>query len=397
MIAVEPREHARLVDEASRRRCMQHFEGDLTLELWIAREIHDAHRARAEHLLDLEPADRGMFVACELGDDLAAVVARIEVCRQLADSTVADEIEQRMLARAGLTVTAHDAGSIDATMTAGAQLEQHLVTVHEAARRRWPALDVDQATFVAHAAERYPAGVALEQWCAEELYLTCALVAANPRALAIFDAEYLVLLDRTLARFADAALVDDARQILRERLLVRVDVDTPPRIATFTGKGSLAKWLEVAGLRTAISMRRKRRETTLDTRALAELQGASPDPRLAHLKQTYLAQFTEAWRRALRELEPRDRTLLRLHLLDRLSVERLGLLYGVHATTAARWIRQIRDRLSERIHHAMRELLSVSEDELANIVALIRSQLDVTLTELLSKNGELAESTLVDR
>jgi RNA polymerase sigma-70 factor (ECF subfamily) len=281
-------------------------------------------------------------------------------------------------------------------MAGDAQLELHLVAVHEAARRRWPALEVDRTTFIAHAAERHPSGLALDRWCAEELYLTCGLLAGDPRALEIFDAEYLAMLDRTLARFADQALVDDAKQILRERLLVRAD-DAPPRIAAFTGKGSLAKWLDVAALRTAISMRRKRRETTLDTGALAALQGASPDPQIAHLKQTYLAEFTESWRRALRELEPRDRTLLRLHLLDRLSVDRLGVLYGVHATTAARWIRQIRDRLSDRVRDAMRERLAVSADELASIVALIRSQLDVTLTELLSKNPDLAESRAGER
>ena len=281
-------------------------------------------------------------------------------------------------------------------MVIAVRLEQHLAKVREAAHRRWPALDVDRATFVSYAAQRYPADLALERWCAEELYLTCGLVASDARALAIFDAEYLVAVDRALVRFADASLVDDAKQILRERLLVRDD-GAAPRIANYTGKGPLPKWLEVAALRTAISMRRKKREIALDTRALSALQDVGPDPRLAHLKRTYLAQFDEAWRQALRELAPRDRTLLRLHAIDRLSVERLGLLYGVHATTAARWIRQVHDRLADRVRDAMREMLAVSDDELASIVSLIRSQMEVTLTELLSKNGELRESSATER
>ena len=282
-------------------------------------------------------------------------------------------------------------------MAERAELEHHLATIREGARQRWPGLDLDQDTFVEYAVTRYPQGHALARWCAEELYLTCALEAAHPRALAIFDAEYLARLDGALARFADPALTEDAKQILRERLLVRGDGGEPPRIASYTGKGSLAKWLEVVALRTAIGMRRKNREVTLGADALAQLQGATADPTLVHLKQTYIAQFNDAWRRALASLEPRDRTLLRLHVLDRLSVDRLGLLYGVHGTTTARWIRQVRERLADRVRDFMKASLSVTAEELEDIVALIHSQLDVTLTELLSKDDGLAESRVRER
>ncbi|MBA3502573.1 MAG: sigma-70 family RNA polymerase sigma factor [Deltaproteobacteria bacterium] len=276
-------------------------------------------------------------------------------------------------------------------MSSRADLELRLASAFEAARVRWPTLAVDAAAFEAHASARYPEGVSPERWHAEELYLTCALLGGDTRALACFDAEYLAVLDRVLARFADPVLVDDARQVLRARLLVRGDDGSPPRIAAYNGKGPLAKWIEVAATRTAISLRRTARDIPVDDRTIVALQGAGSDPQLAHLKHTYRAQFTDAWRRALRELDADDRTLLRLHLIDRLPVDRIGALYGIHQTTAARRVRQVKERLGTRVHETLAATLDVAVDELASIVALIRSELDVTLGELLSTDADLQD------
>jgi RNA polymerase sigma-70 factor, ECF subfamily len=190
-------------------------------------------------------------------------------------------------------------------------LEERIARAFETARARWPDVSVDPAAFEAHASTRHPA---------VELYLVCGLLEGDANALARFDAEYLADLSRVLARFSDSALVDEVRQILRTRLLVGPDA----RLATFTGKGPLAKWIEVAALRAAISVRRAVRDVPVDDRTIAALHGTTGDPQLAHLKATYRAQFVEAWRAALRALSPDDRTLLRLHVVDRVAVDRLG-------------------------------------------------------------------------
>ncbi len=277
------------------------------------------------------------------------------------------------------------------------EIATHLAGVWEAARVRWPSVVIDQTAFVAYASRHATQQVALDRWSAVELYLTCAVLSADPHAVAAFEVEYFRPLDRALARFCDPGLIEDAKQVLRVRLLVRNEDGDPPRIATFTGRGPLGKWLEVAAVRTAVSLRRKDRDVPIEDHALAALQGVGADPKLVHLQQTYLAEFTKAWRAGLSELEPRDRTLLRLHLLDRLSVETLGALYGVHATTAARWLRQVRERLADRVREHMRSGLHVSSAELESIVAMIHSQMDVTLGGLLSEDTGLRESRPDDR
>jgi RNA polymerase sigma-70 factor (ECF subfamily) len=258
-----------------------------------------------------------------------------------------------------------------------------------ASRRRWPSIDVAADVFASYAAAR--SGPHLE-----ELYLCCALVAGDAAALAVFDAEYIAALDRALARYGDPALVDDTKQVLRERLLVR-DGDTAPRIAAFSGKGSLASWLEVAALRTAISLQRKQRDQPVEDRTLTLLRGVGLDPQLAHLKQTYVAALTTAWRAALRALSASDRTLLRLHVLDKLTVDRLGILYGVHATTAARWLRQLRERLGDDVRARLASTLRVDDAELASIFALIHSQMEITLGELLSEDRDLQNTSHAPR
>jgi RNA polymerase sigma-70 factor, ECF subfamily len=131
-------------------------------------------------------------------------------------------------------------------------------------------------------------------------------------------------------------------------------------------------------------VRRAVRDVPVDDRTIAALQGATHDPRLEHLKATYRAQFAEAWRASLRALSPDDRTLLRLHVVDRVAVDRLGALYGVHATTAARRVRQVKERLATQVHETLQGMLEVTPDELASILALIQSEIDITLGELLS-------------
>jgi len=53
----------------------------------------------------------------------------------------------------------------------------------------------------------------------------------------------------------------------------------------------------------------------------------------------------------------RERTLLRMPLVDRLNIDRLGVIYRVNRATVARWLVAIRRRLFEEVR---RELASVT-------------------------------------
>jgi RNA polymerase sigma-70 factor (ECF subfamily) len=73
-----------------------------------------------------------------------------------------------------------------------------------------------------------------------------------------------------------------------------------------------------------------------------------------------------------------------MHLLDGASIDRIAAVHSVHRATAARWLERIRERLASGTRRLLQERLRVSRDELASLVRLIDSQLDLSLSTLLS-------------
>jgi RNA polymerase sigma-70 factor, ECF subfamily len=74
---------------------------------------------------------------------------------------------------------------------------------------------------------------------------------------------------------------------------------------------------------------------------------------------------------------------LRLHYVDRLSIDRIGTLYRIHRATAARQLTRVRDALIARTRALLGERLGVTESELASLLRLLESTVDVDLVELL--------------
>jgi len=86
----------------------------------------------------------------------------------------------------------------------------------------------------------------------------------------------------------------------------------------------------------------------------------------------------------LSELGDRERTLLRLHLGERLSIDVLASMYSVNRATAARWLVAARQQLLSRARAAIRASLGSSDEELESLGVLLQSQLHVSLTRRLT-------------
>src|SRR5262249_39622176 len=155
-------------------------------------------------------------------------------------------------------------------------------------------------------------------------------------AATAFDQRYGELMARAVSRVDPSrAAIDDALQTLREKLFVGVD-GGPPQILGYAGRGPLGGWLASAAVRTALKRGRRRdarTHATLDsgTPALA----SAPSPELQAVRNKYRACFEEAVRAAAARLGARDRALLKLHLAEKMSIDRLAALYHVGRSTAA--------------------------------------------------------------
>jgi RNA polymerase sigma-70 factor (ECF subfamily) len=264
-------------------------------------------------------------------------------------------------------------------------LDALLPELVEMAARAWPAFRVPPEAFFAYLRERLPADVpapvAVREMHTTDLYLACACSRGEPEAVAAFEEHCLRPLDRVLGKMrigADASA--DVKQDVRVRVLV--GNGRPPAIADFTGRGDLRGWVRVIAVRHALRrVSRARRDTPCDDDEL--LQIILPgDPGLDGAKQAYRQEFKQAFESALRALPDRERTLLRQHHVDGLTIDELGALYRVHRATAARLLARARMFVVEETRARMMSRLQVPSQDLDSILRMIQSQIDISLRGL---------------
>lgn len=248
-----------------------------------------------------------------------------------------------------------------------------------AARAEWPAIRLPDEVFAAAIAAR-PGELHIT-----DLYLACACAAGDPAALAAFETHCGPAIARAVhGAGATAAERDDLAQVIRQRLLVEPAAGGPPRIATYSARGSLAAWVRVVATREAARMLpRARREQSASDDELAGLLAPDADPEIGYLKRLYRHEFKAAFAAAIDALDDADRLLLRQHTLDELGIDQLAALHGIHRATAARRVTAAREALMAATQRELIARLRVSRTELASLVRLIHSQLDVSLPRLL--------------
>jgi RNA polymerase sigma-70 factor (ECF subfamily) len=275
------------------------------------------------------------------------------------------------------------------TGTQLAALEAALGDAFERARTSWPRVSVSAERFGAWLGARapvdLPADEAVQRLRAEPLYLACACAHGVRDALASFEEAFLCRVPGWVGQFGlDRDEVEESKQILREKLFVG-GVGGAGKIAQYDGRGALESWFRVAAVRTALNVLATRKRSAGEP---DEVQGVAEgilqyDLELDYIKARYRGEFGSAFRGALAALPGRDRAVLRFHYLERLTPARIGTIYRVHRTTAARWIAEAQRRLLEDTRHRLMARLGISRAECDSLVRAVRSRLDVTLNSFL--------------
>jgi RNA polymerase sigma-70 factor (ECF subfamily) len=246
----------------------------------------------------------------------------------------------------------------------------------------WPTVSVDEQLFVTAIVKRLSADSpvrSLHAMQTDDLYLATACAAGDPGALRAFETSYGPAIARTIASTSTpTAERADVGQIVRVRLLVAPANGGMPRIASYSGRGSLRAWVRVVATREAARMV-GRREVMVCEEVLVGALADTDTPEVAYIKRLYCGEFERAFHAAAQALDDRARTLLRGHALDGLSIDQLAARHGVHRATAARWVEAARHTLVAETHREMARRLRLSRGELAGVLRLIRSQVDVTL------------------
>ncbi len=249
-------------------------------------------------------------------------------------------------------------------------------------RAAWPRLAAPGFSDAVRAAVADAADpeAAIADLAVEDLYLAQACTTGDRDALAAFGEHCDPAMTSALRSMGIAA--EQIEEILQE---VRLKLFTPPaRIATYTGRASLATWTRTVATRAAIDrLRSSRAAEPAEADEVDRFADPADSPELAHFRQMYLAEFKAAFEVALASLEVRDRNVLRHHFVDGLTTDDIGALYDVHKTTAFRWLDSARDKLSKRTRHELVQRIQVPPDELDGILRLVQSQIDLSLSRVL--------------
>jgi RNA polymerase sigma-70 factor (ECF subfamily) len=268
------------------------------------------------------------------------------------------------------------------------RLASDLIAACARGHATFPQLPLEDARFAAHLGRVVglgPSGCeSIEALAVEDLYLACACLVGLAGAAAAFEARHGTTIRGAIARILSESDVDEAQQQLVQSLLVGA-ADSPAKIGTYAGKAPLDRWVGVSAQRAALMWLRERRAEARARDAAANEVAVIPDaqPETDYIKARYRGEFEVALGEALERLPERERVLLRLHLVNGVSAEKIGKMFSVSQPTVSRWLAAAREKLLDDIKRELGARLGTSSAELASLAGMVASRLDLSLSALL--------------
>lgn len=268
-------------------------------------------------------------------------------------------------------------------------LETSIGRAYDGAVAAWPGVEVTGAAFVGRLAEalREHEGAvedALARLSVVDLYLCAGCLEGDPRALGHLE----LLLSRAkgyISRIdSSPRFVDDVLQAVRVRLLVGT-TQGPARLTTYSGRGPLARWVAVTAQNVALNLRHDQAASpSRQDDVLTSFVSLARDPEADLINAEHKAEVERALREAIAAFSVRERTLLRLSLIEGLTLDRVATIYKVNASTVSRWLARIRATVLERTEAHLRQALRMDVSQIGAMIGLVQSRVDVSLGGLLA-------------
>jgi RNA polymerase sigma-70 factor (ECF subfamily) len=250
--------------------------------------------------------------------------------------------------------------------------------------RAWPELmasagaELAVAEFLSERLEGPALEGALAAAPVEDLALAALCARGDRAAQQAFEA-YLTAVEQVRVGGAQRHHLDELKQQLRVQLLV-AHGEKPPGLTAYRGRGPLRAWLRIIATRELVRLvRGDGRGSTTEVEELA----STGDPALDQLKATYRTEFAAALRDAITDLSFEDRLLLRQQIADQLTVDQIGAAHGIHRGTASRWLARAREALLLATQRRLGERLDLPDEEIASVIRLVHSRLDVSVVRYL--------------
>lgn len=263
-----------------------------------------------------------------------------------------------------------------------------LSKVYRLACDEWPQLRVSQGEFFEFVASRVdpkegPHEV-VQRLIGGDLLLACGCCLGDPLALRLFRLRHGHEIEQTLSRLRlPPAQREELVQVVTMRLLVRTP-ERAPELERYAGTGSLRAWLRVVATRTALNeIRTDQRRALRERDAEAMRGGVEADLETDVLRRRYHDAFRQSFEVGVAGLSSRERSLLRQSIVHGMNVRNIAALYGVHHATAARWVALAREQLLARTKAALAQRIPADEAQMESVLAVIRSELELSITRIL--------------
>jgi RNA polymerase sigma-70 factor (ECF subfamily) len=247
---------------------------------------------------------------------------------------------------------------------------------------------IEPRAFVAYLSARLPPGTPNAEAMrgnAADLYLACACSLGLPEAVRIFEATLGAVIAAALRQLhLEPYAIDELRQMTREKLLV-AEAGRAPRIAEYTGRGTLRGWTRVVTTRTALNaLRNQKREVPLEEALLDQRATDTCDPELACLRERFGVALDRALEHAMRSLTADERVLLRQRFVDGLTSEQLARFHRKHRITMIRRLNGILRTLRARTEALLASDVGCGHSTAVSIVNLALSQAHLSIRRYLT-------------
>ncbi|HEY0254449.1 MAG TPA: sigma-70 family RNA polymerase sigma factor [Kofleriaceae bacterium] len=204
----------------------------------------------------------------------------------------------------------------------------------------------------------------------EDLVWARELAKGAAPALDRYERELVPLIAAQLRRRGyPPDVVGEVQQVLRVRLFV------DEAIARYEGRAALRSWVLIAALREAARQRSAREVPTTDDDLVERISRTDLD---SGDKARYAAEFQDAFRTAIKALSVRERLLLRMHILDALTIDQIAGVQGVHRATVARWLERARETLSRTTRKEFMARIGTDPFEAEEIMRWVHSRIELS-------------------
>lgn len=265
--------------------------------------------------------------------------------------------------------------------------EAEVRALFDHARETLPAVSAPYPLFKARIVALQADGDAPSPERAVDLYLACACQEGDEAALRQFESSLMPGIRAAIARVTGQEdLIDEVAQELRRRLFCQ----PAPRIAAYSGRGPLWKWLRITATRTAYDVHRSRGVVPAGVDDLTDLfLQDQVDPEFQVVRQRYGEVVRTAVCEALALLSTDEKTLLRLRYLQDQGIDSLAVPFKAHRSTVARKLRAIREKLLAHLQQSLGvHIPRLSDSEARSLWRAVRSQVHFSFSRLVGPGTE---------